>query len=157
MSSDYPVNIDGRIIYVDSGIADIVQTLNDKGYRTNCCCEGHIYDCSNYARPEQRMEYGQYSPILITFRENCEPPYPPYVYKLSKEDPWKKGHAREHFGVYSPFKHGLSCGALFISFEMYKRQRKHYSDGDVVKEHDRVLDELLKWAKDLPVKDVKER
>ncbi len=119
------------------------------------CCEGHISECGGYAHPEKRKEYGQYTPVWIMFRDDTFPPYGPGIYEAGLSiDPWKAEHAREFFGPYKPFKRNGARMTLYVSFECYKRERKKYSGGDVDAEHERVLEEVLKWAKGLPNRDL---
>ena len=142
MSSDKFVTLaDGNSYWLDNGIADIIVELNNKGYRTICSCEGHMYDCTGYKKPKNRREYGQYSPVWIVFKSGHLPPYPPIIkgYISSKLDPWKCEHARIFFG----------SDELAIAFETYKR----YRPDNVDIEHKRVLNEVLKWAQNLPQKE----
>ncbi len=150
-SSNYRVVINGQPLWLDKGVAETVVVLNERGYKTTCCCEGHISYCEGYAQPQKRKEYGQYSPIFIDFMDDCLPPYGPGIYELDKDiNPWKSDHAREYLGTYGSFKGKIKSNCLFISFECYKRDRKKYSNGDVHLEHERVLNLLLEWAKGLP-------
>ena len=145
MSCEIKVIIGGSALYLDEGIAEAIVILNEKGYVTTCCCEGHKQLCEGYAQPKRRQEYGQYSPIWISFKDNYLPPYPPNVYAQSEDsDGWKKGHAREFLGIYD------GTPTLFISFEIPKRERKIFSGGDVDEEHKRALKKVLDWAKGLP-------
>ena len=137
----------GAKIRVDRGIAEAVKVLNEKGYATMFCCEGHIVTDI----PTSRRQYGQYSPLWIAFKQGCMPPYSPNIYpKTDITDGWVVGHAREFMGAYKPFKHQPARDTLFISFECYKRERKKFSEGDVNKEHKRILNAVLEWANSLP-------
>ncbi len=152
-SSNYEIRVFGHRIMVDKGIAKIIVELNKKGYKTTCCCEGHKNLCKGAPHPERRKEYGIYSPVWIVFEDGCLPPYPPEIkgYPVDMETkPWAYEHARIYMGKYCPWKHGNPTENLFISFERYKRQRKNYSNGDVDIEHEKVLEEVLTWAKALP-------
>ena len=132
---------------LDSGIADIVVELNKKGYLTKCSCEGHLYEYTN-----KSWNYN-YSPIWLDFKnEACMPPYPPqiegYTYKRTK--PWYDKHSGWYMGEYSPLKGCIQYG-LWVGFSFYKREIK--TRGDIHKEHERVLKEVLKWAQGLPTKE----
>ena len=127
---------------MDEGIAETIKILNEKGYRTTCSCEGHIYYCDGYVNPKKRREYGQYSPVWIVFEYGYLPSYLPEVYpRVDKNN----GHA----SVYLSSKKDL-WQELFVYFELNKKERGKFSEGDVHKEHERVLNEVLKWAQSLP-------
>ena len=131
---------------LDKGIADIVVILNEKGYTTECSCEGHYWYCDGYANPKKRREYGQYRPIWLVFSKGCMPPYPPDIYPLDNDtEPWACEHARVYMDNQ---RNGMN--ELLVNFESYKRLRKNFSNGDVEAEHNKALVNVLEWAKGLP-------
>lgn len=139
------VIIDGRRIEVDVGIAPIIQVLNDKGYKTCVCCEGHYKEW-----------YDNYTSVWIGFLEGYLPPrprisgyerharqlqsqkYPSYWYgpRFSQSRPKRTSYYGRK-----------NMPEITIHFSKYKRDMKKR---DIHEEHQRVLDELLKWAQELP-------
>lgn len=135
MSCEIPIILaNGARVELDSGIAEAIKILNEKGYFTTCCCEGHKMWCDGYKHPKQRIEYGQFSPLFIDFRQDCIPPYFPQIYPYTAS----KNHARQIF----------ERDRFVVYFELYKRQRSNVDE-----EHLRVLNEILKWAIELPEKE----
>ena len=132
---------------LDSGIVEVVKVLNKKGYKTCCSCEGHLYEYTS-----KSWNYN-YSPVWIVFETKYHvPPYPPKIsgYETQMTNPWRTRSGGWYLGEYEPFK-GAYQYALWIGFTFYKREIKER--GDIHEEHERVLAELLKWAKELPQRD----
>ncbi|WP_028243932.1 hypothetical protein [Pseudobutyrivibrio ruminis] len=151
MSCEVKVKINDFTLNLDEGLAETIVILNEKGYITTCCCEGHKQFCEGYAQPKRRQEYGQYWPIWIEFQDGYLPPYSPNIYPHTDDyEGWKNGHAREFMGLRKVFKNSDAVPTLLVSFEAPKRERKKFSDGDVDKEHKRALELVLAWAKGLP-------
>ena len=135
MSCEVPITLaNGVNVKLDIGIVGAIKVLNEKGYFTTCCCEGHKMWCDGYKHPKSRIEYGQFSPLFIDFKTDCIPPYFPQIYPYTGS----KKEARQEF----------KDNRFMVYFALYKRQR-----GNVDKEHLRVLNEILKWADELPEKE----
>ena len=142
------VIIGGKKIPVDAGIAPVIQILNDKGYKTVVCCEGH-YD----------EHYENYTSVWIGFANGYLPPRP----RISGYERHARQLQTQKYPSYwygprfnqcrpkSTFYHGRKMmPEIKIFFTKYKRDMKKR---DIHEEHQRVLDELVKWAKSLPEHD----
>lgn len=139
------VIIDGKKIEVDAGIALIIQVLNDKGYKTYACCEGHYKEW-----------YDNYTSVWIGFLEGYLPPRPRIIgYERharqlqTQKYPsyWYGPRFRQSRPKRTSYYGSKNMPEIRIHFSKYKRDMKKR---DIHEEHQRVLDELLKWAKELP-------
>lgn len=144
IACDVPVVLPGTgyRVNLDKGIVDIVIKLNEKGYKTTCCCAGHWHD------KEQ-----SFSPTWLAFDKGCLPPRPQIVgyERHSKQFGWQKypcfvygsryNHAHPHRPMLS------EGGEIMICYTQYKRG---WTPEKKAQEHDRVLTELLDWAEKLP-------
>ena len=63
---------DYRKIEIDSKIYPIIKTLNDKGYRTSFCCEGHFEKSifQLYILFSKQYDFSKYKHILKDFEVN---------------------------------------------------------------------------------------
>ncbi len=140
------VRIDGKNIEVDAGIAPIIQILNDKGYKTVVCCEGHYKD-----------GYDNYTPVWIAFDHGCLPPRP----RIKGYERHAKQLQVQKYPSYWYGPRFTQCRPkttsyygrvlnpeIKIHFTKYKRDMKKK---DIHEEHQRVLNELLEWAEALPM------
>ncbi len=139
------VIIDGKKIEVDAGIASVIQVLNDKGYRTCVCCEGHYEET-----------YDNYTPVWIGFLEGYLPPRP----RISGYERHARQLQTQKYPAYwygprfsqcrpkrTSYRGRRNMPEIKIHFTKYKRDMKKRN---IHEEHQRVLDELLKWAQELP-------
>lgn len=144
ISSDKPVHIKGidHVIYLDENIADIIVVLNEKGYRTACCCEGHWYDLGDY-----------FSSTWIAFAKDCTPPRPIIdgFERHCRQWGCQKYPSFCYGGLYN-HAHPCEVGSMYggeIRF-FYTQYKRGISYEDKLAEKNRVLAALLDWANNLP-------
>lgn len=114
---------------IDKGMRPIIKELNDKGYATKFCCEGHFNELKN-----------RYMTAYIYFEKPLSESIYPLIegYRLiDKKDKWKKIRCKY------PYMWVEADGKLFYWIG------SAYDKTDKDKEHDDFLKMLLNWAKGL--------
>lgn len=112
---------------IDKGMWDILIELNNKGYKTMYCCEGH---------PSREERWNAY----ILFYKNKAPKTLPPLYEVLPNR--KQNRAERYSQILSN-----EC------FHWYGTKSKKYTIEMLEQERQELLKELLKWAKELENKD----
>ena len=113
-------------------IRPIIKVLNDKGWKTILCCEGHWQEC-----------YNCYWGGFIGFREPLPIEYRPHIEGYD-EKPADKYQSQMKRAYMYYVDHGF-----YFDGDRHKRTSKE----EKWAEHQRLLNELLKWANNLPQKE----
>lgn len=106
---------------IDKGMWDILVELNNKGYKTVCCCEGHL-------NKEKRWN------AYLFFARGKVPKTMPPLYDLSNKKILNK---------YSQINKNENI------FYWYGSNSKRLSLEQKEQERQELLNDLLKWAKEL--------
>ncbi|MCR5144150.1 MAG: hypothetical protein K6B67_02430 [Lachnospiraceae bacterium] len=129
---------------IDEGMRYAIAVLNEKGYETNYCCEGHYNE-----------KYECYVGAYISFKESI----PKELFPKLPSFPWKdddKAMSRYKTpitvidgrrGKY--IKDMTESDCFYWEFTKYKRTSRAAKD----LEHDRFIVELNEWVDMLPVRE----
>lgn len=109
------------VMEIDKGMWDILVELNNKGYKTVCCCEGHVND-------------GRRWNAYLFFARGKAPKTMPPLYDLSNKKILNK---------YSQINKTENI------FYWYGSDSKRLSLEQKEQERQELLSDLLKWAKEL--------
>ena len=118
--------------FLDSGIADIVVTLNLKGYKTIYCCEGHISPDDGTGRGGVLDIYLEHNYRLDTLPEG-------FAYPRGKQ------HTHYHHTVLYKYAKGKLLARIngkYIPYDLEQDRIEH-------------LEKLRVWAESLPEVDIK--
>lgn len=128
--------------YIDKGIRDTIKLLNDKGWTTCACCEGHFEEV-----------YGYYFGSYICFRVKVPKEYFPNMptYPLKDDDKVKSKYKTPITIVGMGYKNWIRDmeynRAFYWQHTKYKRMSREEQD----REHEVFLKELYEWAENLPM------
>lgn len=62
----------GSLVYIDELIAPIIQSLNQKGYRTRYCCSSHNYTVHGYIFFDGIVPFGRMKEHYFTFDRDMQ-------------------------------------------------------------------------------------
>lgn len=109
-----------NLIQIDEGMQYAIRELNKKGYRTECCCEGHYMDC---------LKGGD---MYITFRQGSDPEGCP--------NGWNRCICKDEYHPTVLINHTIKSGSKAKS-----KWRPYFEEGKI-----KSLEALNRWVDSLP-------
>lgn len=135
------VNINGERIHIDNSLVPIIKTLNEKGYETDGCCEGHWHPYF----PQRENPY-QYGATYIGFKDKLPPL--DYIYsRLSEVGIEKVITSHKDIRVndtdYMLIRPEINCIRFYLDKNPSSKWHKS-------RQRTKIFKLLLEWAQSLP-------
>lgn len=117
--------------YIDKNMIPIIKVLNEKGYETYSCCEGHTEKTSRVL-------------TFIAFDKNYEFPIKPPMYNIYKHNYYKRKHSFLKIKILRPHS-TFGKGVVYYYYGTF-------CDSNEIKEKERIklIKDLQEWANRLP-------